>query len=126
MFAGNGTSSTHIFEGQHNACDDSGHKHYNPEDTEEALALGEVHLETETTNSLVYTHVTVQTHSGYLKLISSCSLAHRHTCYLCLEAEDGDGDADDGSDTQSQKHCFCVIITESKEQHSSFRRKQTG
>lgn len=79
MFAGNSASSTHIFEGQHNACNDSGHKHYNPEDTEEALALGEVHLETETTNSLVYTRVTVQTLSGYLKVISSRSLAHRHT-----------------------------------------------
>lgn len=35
---------THIFEGQNNGCDDSCHKHYYPQDTEEALALGEVDL----------------------------------------------------------------------------------
>lgn len=35
---------THIFEGQHNGCNDASHKHYDAKDTEEALALGEVDL----------------------------------------------------------------------------------
>lgn len=43
-----------------------------------------------------------------------------HKAHLCLEAEYGDGDADDGSDPQSEKHCFGVIVTKNKEQHSVF------
>lgn len=42
-----------IFERQHDRGDDAGHKHHNPEDTEEALALGEVHLWRETTDGHV-------------------------------------------------------------------------
>lgn len=34
----------HIFEGQDNGCNDASHKHYDPKDAEEALALGEVDL----------------------------------------------------------------------------------
>lgn len=35
---------THIFEQQHNGCDDARHKYDNCQDTEEAPALGQVHL----------------------------------------------------------------------------------
>lgn len=35
---------TYIFEGQYNDCNDASHKNYNPQDTEETLALGEVYL----------------------------------------------------------------------------------
>lgn len=41
---GNQSALTYIFEGQHNGRNDASHKHHNPKDTEEALALGEVHL----------------------------------------------------------------------------------
>lgn len=111
---------THIFEGQHNGCNDAGHKNYDPKDTEKALALCEVHLGRETTGGHVNTRVTAQIHCGHLKLISTRTLTHinTHTPYLCLEAEDGDGDADDGSDTQSEKHCLCVIVAKNKEQHT--------
>lgn len=36
-----------IFEGEHNGCNDASHKYYDPKDTEEALALCEVHLSLE-------------------------------------------------------------------------------
>lgn len=36
---------THIFERQHDGCDDARHKYYNPQHTEQAMALGEVDLE---------------------------------------------------------------------------------
>lgn len=38
----------HIFEGQDDDGNDSSHKHYDPKDAEQALALGEVNLSLET------------------------------------------------------------------------------
>lgn len=59
---------THIFEGQHNDCNDASYKHYDPQDTEEALALCEVHLQRDTTKQPCK-RVTAQTHYGHLNLI---------------------------------------------------------
>lgn len=41
------TAVTHIFEGQHDGCNDASHEHDDTEDTEKALALGEVDLQRE-------------------------------------------------------------------------------
>lgn len=70
---------THIFEGQHNGCNDASNKYYDPQDTEKALALCEVHLERKTTNGHVITRMTAQIHCGHLKQISTRTHTHTHT-----------------------------------------------
>lgn len=72
------SARTHICERQHNGCNEAGDKYHNAEDTEQALALGEVNLERETTGGYVNTRVTaqIQTRAGHLKLISPLSGTH--------------------------------------------------
>lgn len=107
------TAVTHVFEGQHNGCNDASHEHDNAEDAEKTLALGEVDLQREIGSS----HLNLCPWANTLWIFK----ADKQKCarpYLRLEAEHCDGDADDSCDSQRKKHCFCVIVTKTKEQHT--------
>lgn len=68
---------THVFEGEHDGCDDARHKHHDPKNTEKALTLGEVDLEGKLGHVL-------RLQSEYRAVVRGQAVTHTHICIYIL------------------------------------------